>query len=94
VLLTRLPHGQYLPWVQQACGLRPQYASKLIKAAEWVNVAHEQHLDQITDANTLFILSADATPEDVRQWAMERCAAGNPPSRVVARPHLAHIPPQ
>ena len=78
---SRLPHGQYLPWVQQACGLRPQYASKLIKAAEWVNVAHEQHLDQITDANTLFILSADATPEDVRQWAMERCAAGNPPSR-------------
>ena len=78
---SRLPHGQYLPWMQQACGLRPQYASKLIKAAEWVNVAHEQHLDRITDANTLFLLSADATPEDVRQWAMERCAAGDPPSR-------------
>jgi hypothetical protein len=43
--------------------------SKLIKAAEWVNVAHERHLDQITDANTLFLLSADATPDDVRQWA-------------------------
>jgi hypothetical protein len=77
----RLPHGQYLPWVQQACGLKPQYAQKLIKAAEWVNAAHERHLDQITDANTLFLLSADATPEDVRQWAMERCATGNPPSR-------------
>lgn len=78
---SRLPHGQYLPWVQQACGLKPQYAQKLIKAAEWVNAAHERHLDQITDANTLFLLSADATPEDVRQWAMERCATGNPPSR-------------
>jgi hypothetical protein len=78
---SRLPHGQYLPWVQQACGLKPQYAQKLIKAAEWVNAAHERHLDQITDTATLFILSADATPEDVRQWAMERCAAGNPPSR-------------
>lgn len=79
---SRLPHGQYLPWVEQACGLKPQHASKLIKAAEWAsNVAHAQHLDQITDATTLFLLSADATPEDVRQWAMERCAAGNPPSR-------------
>lgn len=78
---SRLPHGQYLPWVEQACGLKPQYAQKLIKAAEWVNAAHERHLDGITDANTLFLLSADATPEDVRQWAMERCAAGNPPSR-------------
>jgi hypothetical protein len=24
---SRLPHGQYLPWVQQACGLKPQYAA-------------------------------------------------------------------
>ena len=78
---SRLPHGQYLPWVEQACGLKLQYAQKLAKAAEWVNAAHERHLDQITDANTLFLLSADATPEDVRQWAMERCATGNPPSR-------------
>lgn len=77
----RLKHGEYLPWVEQACGLKPQYASKLIKAAEWVNVAHAQHIDQITDATTLFLLSADATPEDVREWALERCAAGDPPSR-------------
>jgi hypothetical protein len=78
---AELPHGEYLPWVQQACGLKPQYASKLIKAAEWANVAHEQHLEQITDANTLFLLSADTTTEEVREWFMERCAAGDPPSR-------------
>ena len=60
--------------MQQACGLKPQYAQKLIKAAEWVNAAHERHLDQITDANTLFLLSADATPEDVRQWANQEHA--------------------
>lgn len=78
---SRLPHGQYLPWVQQACGLKESYARKLVQAAEWVNREHVPGLDQITDTATLFILSADATPEDVRQWAMERCAAGNPPSR-------------
>lgn len=74
--VVRPPHGEYLPWVQKACGLRPQYASKLIKAAEWANVAHVQHLEGTTDIATLFILSADTTPEDVREWFMERCAAG------------------
>lgn len=76
-----LPHGEYLPWVQQACGLKPQYAQQLVKAAEWVNTQHAGHLDQITDTTTLFLLSADATPEDVREWVMERCAAGDPPTR-------------
>ena len=77
----RLAHGEYLPWVQQACGLKRSYASQLIKAAEWVNVQHAEHLDQITDTATLFLLSADATPEDVRQWALDRCAAGDVPTR-------------
>ena len=76
-----MPHGEYLPWVQQACGLKPRYAQRLIKAAEWVNAAHVPHLDQIADTATLFLLSADATPEDVRDWVMERCAAGDPPTR-------------
>jgi hypothetical protein len=78
---AELPHGEYLPWVQQACGLKPQHAQKLIKAAEWANTAHVRHLDGVTDIATLFILSADTTPEDVREWFMERCAAGDPPSR-------------
>jgi hypothetical protein len=77
----RLSHGEYLPWVQQACGLRPQHASQLIKAAEWVNVGRVQHLEGVTDVKTLFLLSADATPEDVREWFMERAAAGDVPSR-------------
>ena len=77
-----LPHGEYLPWVQQACGLKPKYAAQLVQTAEWMsNVRHVGHLDGITDTATLFLLSADATPEDVREWVMERCAAGNPPTR-------------
>lgn len=74
------PHGEYLPWVR-ACKLQPQQASKLVKAAEFANVVHVQHLEQVTDTATLFLLSADATTEDVREWFMERCAAGDPPSR-------------
>lgn len=77
----RLNHGEYLPWVEQACGLKPSHAAKLIKAAKWVNVEHVPHINTITDTATLFLLSADATPEDVREWALERCAAGDPPTR-------------
>lgn len=77
----RLPHGEYLPWVQQACLLKPSYAQKLIQAAEFVNTAHERHLEAVADMNTLFLLSADATPDDVREWFMERCAAGEVPTR-------------
>lgn len=77
----RLAHGEYLPWVEQACGLKRSHASQLIKAANWANVQHVEHLNQIGDTATLFLLSADATPEDVRQWALERCAARKPPTR-------------
>jgi len=77
----RLPYGEYLPWVQQACGLKPSYAAKLIKAAEWANVEHVPHLDGVADTATLFLLSADATPEDVREWFMARAAAGDVPTR-------------
>lgn len=77
-----LPHGEYLPWVRQACGLKRDAAAKLVKAAEWVEMSGTaRHLDQITDTDTLFLLSADATPADVREWVMERCAAGDPPTR-------------
>jgi hypothetical protein len=79
---SRLPHGQYLPWVQQACGLKPQRAAELIKAANWIQTSgNAGHLESLADAQVLFLLSADATPEDVREWFMERCAAGDPPSR-------------
>ena len=78
---AELPHGEYLPWVQQACGLKPQYAQKLIQASEFVNAAHERHLESVNDANTEFLLSADTTTEEVREWFMERVAAGEPPSR-------------
>lgn len=77
-----LPHGEYLPWVQQACGLKPKYAAQLVQAAEWAsNVQHVGHLEGVTDIATLFLLSADTTPEDVREWFMERCAAGDAPGR-------------
>jgi hypothetical protein len=82
--LERLPHGQYLPWVQQACGLKPHRAAELVKAADWAQMSDiAGHLNGVTDSRVLFLLSADATPEDVREWFMERCAAGEVPTRAV-----------
>jgi hypothetical protein len=92
-----LPHGEYLPWVQQACGLKPRYAQQLARAAEWVNAQSIAHLENAS-IETLFLLSADATAEEVREWFMERCAAGDVPSRaeVAARKRSAgqQRPPQ
>jgi len=77
---TKLPHGENLNWVQQACGLKPRYAQQLVQAAEWVNAQCITHLEGAS-IETLFILSANTTPEDVREWFIERCAAGEVPSR-------------
>jgi hypothetical protein len=78
----RLPHGEYLPWVQQACGLKPKRAAELIKVGEWVQMSgNAGHLGGCTDASTLFLLSADTTTEEVREWFMERAAAGDVPTR-------------
>ena len=78
----RLAHGEYLPWVEQACGLKPQRAAELAQAAAWVQMSDiAGTLDNVSDPGVLFLLSAKATTEDVRQWALERCAAGDPPTR-------------
>ena len=93
----RLPHGAYLPWVKHECHLERDHASKLVKAAEWAsNVGQVLHFDGVTDVKTLFLLSADATSEDVREWFMERCAAGEAPTRaeVAERKRTAGRPRQ
>jgi hypothetical protein len=77
----KLPHGLYLPWVEQQCGLKPDYAARLVKAVEWINVVPAPHFDAVDSVTTLFLLSADTTPEDVREWFMERAAAGDVPTR-------------
>ena len=77
-----LPHGEYLPWVQQACGLKPKRAAELVKAAEWIEMSGQPEvLQSVQSLDTLFLLSADATREDVKGWIMERCAAGDPPTQ-------------
>jgi len=43
------------------------HAQQLIKAAELVNAAHCAAFKNVADTATLFLLSADATPEDVRE---------------------------
>ena len=75
------PHGEYLRWVRQALGFTPDHAARLVKAGELANVVHCATFDVGSDVSTLFLLSADTTTEDVKQWFMERCAAGTPPSR-------------
>ena len=94
---AELPHGEYLPWVQQACGLSANRAGNLMKAASWVaNLPHEASIKNVLDVNTLFMLSADTTTDEVREWFMERAAAGQVPTRaeVAERKRTAGRPRQ
>ncbi len=78
----RLAHGEYLQWVEQACGLKRQRASELIKAAKWAEMSGATgRLQKLTSVDTLFVLSADATPEEVREWILEELAAGRQPTQ-------------
>jgi len=78
----RLAHGEYLLWVEQACGLKRQRASELVKAAKWVEMSGAAgHLQELTSVDTLFVLSADATPEEVREWILEELAEGRQPTK-------------
>ena len=81
--------------MERECQLEPQRAAELAKAAEWVQMSGiAGSLSGVTDPGVLFLLSADATPEDVREWFMERAAAGDVPSReglsncLTSRAHL------
>lgn len=81
---SRLPHGQYTAWYKGACGLSDTYASSFVKAAKWlstVNPDRVEDLQPIADVGIIFSLSSDTTTEEVRQWVIERCNAGDPPSR-------------
>lgn len=82
----RLKHGEYLPWVEQACGLSMQRAAELMKAAEWVQISGlAGDLPDSISPDTLFVLSANATPEDVRQWILAELNAGRRPTRAEIR---------
>jgi len=81
----RLPHGLYLPWVEQQCGLKPDHAARLVKAVEWINVGQCPTFENVADITILFLLGADTTTEDVREWFMERAAAGDVPTRAEVR---------
>lgn len=60
--------------------------------AQWSNAQDAAHLNGVADATTLFLLSADATPEDVREWFMARAAAGDVPTRAEVVERIAHRP--
>lgn len=85
------PHGEYLRWVRQALRFTPGHAAQLVKAGELVNAMPCATFDVCSDVSTLFLISADTTTEDVREWFMEQAAAGASPSRaeVLARKRQA-----
>lgn len=90
---SRLPYGQYMAWYKGACGLSETQAKSFAKAAEWLKTVDSQrvdHLRSLADVGIIFMLASDTTTEEVRQWVIERCSAGEPPSRKEVRARKAN----
>src|SRR5439155_6195202 len=59
----RLPHGEFLPWVQAACGLKPRRAQEYMAITRWVraNARPTAHLTSV--AATLACIRAERYPD-------------------------------
>jgi hypothetical protein len=92
---TLLPHGEYLSWVQQACGLKPQRAAELVKAANWAQMSGiAGTLNGVTDSSVLFLLSADiSTPGASRAKRRSRSDWVSPLVEVRSEPLLSSALP-
>src|SRR5262249_22726669 len=61
----RLKHGQFLDWVEKACGLSARTAQLMMRAAEWAEGKNEivAHLEP----TAIYLLAAPTAPETVRR---------------------------
>ena len=77
----RLKHGQFLDWVETACGLSRRMAQLMMKAALWAEGKSETvtHLEP----TTVYLLAAPSTPETVVDTILSRVDVGE-----VIPPHV------
>ncbi len=57
----RLPHGEFLVWVEQACDIKPRMAQQFMRVAEVFKSAESAHLEAIS-MQALIELSANNCP--------------------------------
>jgi hypothetical protein len=66
----RLPHGQFLPWIEREFGWKQRTAYNFINVYENVKLANFANID--IDVSALYLIAAPSTPEPVRQQVITR----------------------
>ena len=69
-----LPHGQFVCWVEIACGLSRRMAQLMMKAAHWAQGKSETVT--LLEPTTIYLLAAPSTPETVSKTVLSRVKAG------------------
>ncbi len=80
----RLPHGQWLPWLQREFSWSESMALKLMHAHEAFKGKSVNFTDLNLDVSSLYLISAPQTPPEARDEVLNRAEAGEamPPAKV------------
>lgn len=71
----RLPHGEFLPWIETEFGWTRQSANNFIRVAE--RFSNVKNLD-IYQPSALYALASNSVPDEVRSGFVEVADAGRP----------------
>ncbi len=89
---ARLPHGQWLSWLEAEFGWTDRTARNYMLAGETFKLETVSDLD--IAARALYLLASPYTPEEAREEAISRAEAGEPISYTTAKSlRDKYIPP-
>jgi Protein of unknown function (DUF3102) len=87
---ARLPHGQFLPWLEAEFQWHRDTANKFMNVAEQFGGCEMSKISTFAPS-ALYLLSAPSTPESARVEAMDRATAGEPISPMFGKGvHTVH----
>jgi hypothetical protein len=84
----RLPHGQWLPWLESEFGWSEWTARRFMGVYELVKSGNLHDLE--IDVSALYLIAAPSTPEPVHREVIERAKRGEPMTRAKALEVLEH----
>jgi hypothetical protein len=84
-----LPHGDFRPWLRAEFGWTERTARNFMAVAERFGPKAEMISDLAISPTAAYLLAAPSAPDEARQAAVERAAAGEQITTAVARQLLA-----
>ena len=83
----KLPHGQFLPWIEKEFGMTDRTARNYMAA--WQMYSENPDEAVLLDPTALYALTAPSTPPEIKAEVLEQVKAGNIPSPKEIRAKIA-----